>query len=437
MKKPSLGPEPSASTNSAIRAMQLDYAVHLSLCQEKLRALKASFRCNKVCALKGEEGMGMTEALIFKRHLVHNIKTIRSILSEKTKLCAVLKANGYGNGAVTAAQAARECGVEHFAVARVEEGVALREAGIGGEILLLGAFMKEESETLLENSLTPTVFEKETVDVLSHYAAKKGRKIGIYVSIDTGMTRLGAYPSKAGELESYIATKKELSVSGVLTHFAAADSENEEDKNFTLSQFTLFTEAASHFSSVKTEGKKPLITAGASSALFNYPRTHLDMVRIGLSLYGYFPDSAEESLKRRGISLELKPVMQFQTRITLIREVKKGDSVSYARTWRAKKDTKIAVIAAGYADGLPRTYDGCVTIRGKAYPVVGRVCMDMCMVDIGRDNNEVEKWDKAVIFGSKEKGSLFDAAYTAKHSNLSVYEIMCGVSARVPRVEVS
>lgn len=379
--------------------------------------------------------MELTEALIFKRHLLHNVKTILSLLPEKTKLCVVLKANGYGNGAVTVAKVCEECTVNHFAVARVEEAISLRLAGIGGEILLLGVCAKGDVGALSENSITATVFDEEMADILDKEGERRNKKLSVFVNVDTGMTRLGVSLEKAQAFKDYIYKKKWLKVTGILTHFAACDSKNESDRRFSEEQFRLFKESARIFSSDLSENK-PLLTASASSAFFMYPKMHLDMVRIGLSVYGYFPPFVQEVLKERGETVVLKPVMQLESLVTCIRKVKSGTFVSYGRTWQAKSDTKIAVVACGYADGLPRNFEGCVTINGKPYPVVGRICMDMCMVDIGLSNNSVKRWDKAIIFGSKETSSLFDAEYVARKSGMSVYEIMCGVSKRVKRVIV-
>ena len=245
------------------------------------------------------------------------------------------------------------------------------------------------------------------------------------------MGRIGCYSDEAPSLAQKINNQNILKLSGVITHFAVSDSITEENQNYTRKQYNDFINAIEN---IKKIGINPgICTCSSSAALFAFPEMQMDMVRPGIVIYGYYPDEVtKEYLHNQGIDINLKPVMQLETAVVSIREIKKGTSISYGRTWIADKDTNIAVLPIGYADGLLRrnSPNMKVTINGKEYPICGRICMDQCMIDIGLNNKDVKRWDKVIIFGPKQQEALQDAADIAKMTNTIPYEIITSVSAK-------
>lgn len=382
--------------------------------------------------------MRSTKAIIFSDNLRHNISEIKRNLKPGVKLCCAVKADGYGNGGVNAAKIAEEAGAEYLAVATPEEGLELRENGIKTKLLLLSPCTREEMPLVTENSITPLVFDEEVIALLDRQAEKSGKDTqDVFLAVDTGMGRIGCLPEESAGTAKKIASSKHLHLAGMITHFAVSDSITEENIEYTRMQAASFKKAAD---SVRDSGIQPgILTCSASAAAIAMPEFQFDMVRPGIILYGYYADEVtEEYLRSKGISFSLKPVMQFETSVSAIRRFTPGRSVSYGRTWKCTEETDIAVLPAGYADGLlRRNSPGLkVTINGKAYPVVGRICMDQCMVDIGKDNKDVHRWDKAIIFGPKDRGSLYDADDLAKMTGTISYEVMTAVSKRVKRIYV-
>ncbi len=260
-------------------------------------------------------------------------------------------------------------------------------------------------------------------------------KYPVFLAVDTGMGRIGCLPEEAETFAKEINSSSSLKLAGMITHFAVSDGISEAAVEYTKKQFEQFKYA---IEKVQKAGINPGIrTCSASAAGIAIPEYQLDMVRPGIILYGYYADEVTKSyLESKNISLDLKPVMQFETKVAAIRHFVPGRSISYGRTWICKKETDIAVLPVGYADGLlRRNSPGLkVSINGKAYPIVGRICMDQCMVDLGNGNKEVKRWDKAIIFGPKDKGALFDADDIAKATGTISYEIMTSVSSRVERI---
>lgn len=384
--------------------------------------------------------MRATFARIHLENLRHNIKYIRSKVSAQSKICITVKADAYGHGSVECAKVAIECGADFLAVATVCEGRKLREAGISLPILLFSLCQKEEIKDAVVNDLTPFVFDDEYVNLFAQECKKLGKKdYPVHLAIDTGMGRLGCLPKDALSKAQMIIETGVLKLGGMCTHFAVADSQKKSDIRYTQHQFDLFMQA---IDSVKAGGIEPGIRHCANSAVtLNLPQMHLDMCRPGIIVYGYYPDEFDKRyFEKRGEKVFLKPVMELVSKVVAIRDFNKGQSVSYGRTWFSKKNTKIAILPIGYADGLFRRFNKIkgglkICINSKAYPVRGRICMDQCMVDIG-DGLGVERFDEAVIFGAKEDGAIFSAQDFADLSDTISYEITCGISKRVPRVFV-
>lgn len=378
-----------------------------------------------------------SKAIIYTENLKNNIVEIKKCLSPQTKLCIAVKADSYGHNAILTSKLAEEAGVEFLAVATVDEGIELRNAGIKCNILLLSICIPEEYESLFKYEITPLIFDLENIKNLSDAADKyfnNNTKFKVQLAVDTGMGRIGCYPDEAGEQAQVINNSNHLILSGMCTHFAVSDSLDKENIEFTNKQYEDFEKAIEN---VKNKGIDPgICSCSNSAAIMNNKNMHINMVRAGIITYGYYPDDiTKEYLKSVNKDIELKPVLSLETKVVAIRHFKKGQSISYGRTYVCENDTDIAILPIGYADGLLRRFSPglCVTINGKNYPVRGRICMDQCMVELGKNHN-VKLWDKVLIFGPKESGALNTADDLAKIGNTISYEVLTSISKRIERV---
>lgn len=378
-----------------------------------------------------------SKAIIYTENLKNNIVEIKKCLSPQTKLCIAVKADSYGHNAILTSKLAEEAGVEFLAVATVDEGIELRNAGIKCNILLLSICIPEEYESLFKYDITPLIFDLENIKNLSDAADKyfnNNTKFKVQLAVDTGMGRIGCYPDEAGEQAQVINNSNHLILSGMCTHFAVSDSLDKENIEFTNKQYENFENAIEN---VKNKGIDPgICSCSNSAAIMNNKNMHINMVRAGIITYGYYPDDiTKEYLKSVNKDIELKPVLSLETKVVAIRHFKKGQSISYGRTYVCENDTDIAILPIGYADGLLRRFSPglCVTINGKNYPVRGRICMDQCMVELGKNHN-VKLWDKVLIFGPKESGALNTADDLAKIGNTISYEVLTSISKRIERV---
>lgn len=379
-----------------------------------------------------------TKAVLYKDNLKYNLSQIRKYVNPDVKLCVAVKADGYGHNAVLTAQIAEEVGAAYVAVATVDEGIELRDAGIKTGILLLSLCTPCEMPSLFEYKITPLVFSKEYIQLLNEssnqFFGKNDEKFTVFLAVDSGMGRIGCYSDEAGEQAVLINSSNHLVMGGMCTHFAISDGISQDAQDFTKAQFADFKKAVEN---VKASGINPgICSCGASAALLNNEDMHFDMVRPGIITYGYYPDQiTKEYLTSKHKDFDIKPVLALETQVVAIRRFPKGKSASYGRTWIAEEETDIAVLPIGYADGLLRRFSPgiTVTINGKNYPVRGRICMDQCMVEIGKDNPDVKLWDKVVIFGPKESGALNTADDLAKIGNTISYEVLTALSKRVER----
>ena len=381
-----------------------------------------------------------TKAVLYADNLKHNLCEIKKYVAPDVKLCVAVKADGYGHNSVLTAELAQSVGAEFVAVATVEEGIELRDNGIKCGILLLSLCTPEEMPALFDYNITPLVFGKDYIKLVGETAKRENAAeceiaagFKVHLAVDTGMGRIGCYPQEAGEQAAFIEACG-LKLGGMCTHFAVSDSLAAENVEFTKQQFEAFKAAVE---AVKERGIEPgICSCGASAALLNNKDMHFDMVRPGIITYGYYPDAiTKEYLEKTGRHFDIKPVLSLETKVVAIRRFPAGKSVSYGRTWAAPEDTDIAVLPIGYADGLLRRFSPGleVTINGKNYPVRGRICMDQCMVEIGKDNPDVKVWDTAVIFGPQESGALNTAEDLAKLGNTISYEVLTALSKRVRR----
>ncbi|MDR0313747.1 MAG: alanine racemase [Treponema sp.] len=364
--------------------------------------------------------MRATRAIIHTDHFISNLETIRRKVGPHPAICAAVKADAYGHGASAMSRLALEAGASCLAVATVSEGAELRKQGIKAKILLLSQALPEEINEIAELYLTPLLGDRES---LAAFQACVSAPLEVHLKVDTGMGRLGCRPEEAAELAVFIRENNRLRLGGMATHLSVADYTNAENLAYTKKQIELFRKAVE---SVRDAGVDTgLVHAANSGAICFHEESYFDMVRPGIFLYGYSPAASYPG------GLIAKPVMELRSAITFIKKVRAGEEISYSRTWKAEEDTYIGTLPIGYADGLPRRLSNnhSVLIRGKPYPLVGRFCMDQCMVNLG-PGGEVQRWDEAVIFGP----GFETAEDIARKIGAISYEILCYVNKRVPRV---
>jgi alanine racemase len=337
---------------------------------------------------------------------------------------AVVKANGYGHGAVQVARAALDAGAPWLGVARVEEGVQLRGHGVDAPILLLSEAPLSAAEAVVTNSITPVVYTESGVDALAKAVAAYGgrERLSVHLKIDTGMHRVGCDPEHAHALAERIAASSELDLAGVCTHLAVADDPSDP---YTASQLGQFTAA---LDALRADGHDPgLVHAANSAAALGRPDAHYDLVRIGIAAYGLPPSPAFADV------LSLRPALSLHARVMMVRELSAGERLSYGLRYELPQRGRIATVSAGYADGVPRSLGlrgGEVLIGGRRHPIAGLVTMDQLMVDVG--DTPVEAGDEVVLIGRQGDAEITAADWARLLDTIS-YEVVTGIGARVPR----
>lgn len=353
-----------------------------------------------------------------------NIANIKARLKPKTRLLAVVKADAYGHGAVEVSKVCLFNGAEQLAVATCDEGVELRQSSIQVPIIILGNTVEAQLETVINNSLTQTVFCFDTAKRISDCAVRLGRKALVHIKIDTGMGRIGFLPNEESlDIIDSIFKLPGLDITGVFTHFATAD---EKDKSFTYEQYKKFIFMTD---SIEKRGHTGLIRhCGNSAAILDMPELQLDMVRAGIIIYGMYPSSEVSE------SVVLKPAMKLKSCISYVKEVASDVSIGYGRTYFTDKKTMVATVPVGYADGYSRkcSNKARVIVKGQYAPVIGNVCMDQLMIDVTHIP-DVRIGDDVVIMG-QESGLCVSAEELAEIQDTINYEIVCNVGKRVPRV---
>jgi len=361
--------------------------------------------------------MRATRAIIHLDNFRKNITAARKKAGPHPKLCVPVKADAYGHGAVAISRCALEAGADYLGVAAVSEGMELRAAGITAPILLLSQSLPDELPDIISAKFIPMVSDSEYIEEADRAAERAKKQLVVHLKVDTGMGRLGCRPEDASALAEKIISCKNITIGGSATHLAVSDSLEPDDIAYTKEQLRQFREAVA---SIKNAGIDPgIIHAANSGALVFHEDSYFDMIRPGIFLYGYSPDDSTV------------PVMELRSAVVSIKKIKKGESVSYGRTWVAPEDTFIGIIPAGYADGFPRllSNDHSVVIKNTRYPIAGRICMDQCMIDLGNATG-VQRWDEAIIFGP----GFITAADIAKKLTTISYEVMCNINKRVPRI---
>ncbi len=361
--------------------------------------------------------------------LRHNLLEIRRITFANAKLCAIVKADGYGHGAVEVAQTALSCGAHYLGVAFLDEAVELREKGIKAPILILGFTPENQFDTIIEQDITQTVYSLKSAILLSEKALKRKKKAKVHIKLDTGMSRIGFQTDSSSISDVRKLFQLEgLKVEGIFTHFARAD---EKDRTVTEEQFRIFTEAVNSIES--KDYKIPIKHIANSAGIIEYPKTHLDMVRPGIILYGMYP--SDEITRSK---IHLKPILSLKTRVAHVKSLPKGKAISYGGTYITERHTIIATLPVGYADGYSRMLSSRaqVLINGQKAPVVGRICMDQCMVDVTDIKGDVKPKDEVTLIGA-DGSEKIKAEDIAKIIGTINYEITCSISKRVPRVYIS
>lgn len=354
----------------------------------------------------------------------HNVKTFLKHLKPDTKFCAVVKADGYGHGAIEVAQAALDAGAAYLAVAFLDEAIELRNAGITAPILILGFTPKEAVKEAILNDITLTVFTRDVLEKISQVAEEHEKLARVHIKIDTGMTRIGVnHKEEALELVTSIHSDF-VELEGIFTHFADADS---TDPTYTYQQYKKFTEVINLFE--ENQIHIPIKHCCNSAATIAFPEMHMDMVRVGISLYGLYP---AEHLKEKLPSL--KQVMSLKTKPVFVKTVDAGQPISYGCTFAPERKSIIATIPIGYADGFSRSLSnkGHVTVKGERAPIVGRICMDQSMIDV-TDIRDVHTDDVVTIFGDVNDGFI-SLDEVAEQMGTIHYETTCLIGKRIPRV---
>ncbi len=338
------------------------------------------------------------------KQLVRNLQNIKKLLSPQTSIMGIIKADAYGHGVKPIAQILHKEGVNYFGVASVDEAIELREAGIKCPILVLSEPSAGQLKQIIKYNLVQTIYSNEFLKSLT----KLTKKIRVHVKVDTGMTRIGVMESAALDYIAKVKRNKKIQIEGLFTHLACADQPAHPLNSKQLSAFQILrNRCRKEYPEIK------YYHAANSAAVNNFKEAHFDLVRVGIALY--------------------KNVLTLKARVNFVKTVQAGIAVSYGATYQTKQETKIATISAGYADGFNRLLSnkGQVIIRGKIFPVIGNVCMDMFMVDV--TGSDVSIGDEAVLIG-KDGGKMITAEAIAESINTIDYEVLCGISKRVPRI---
>lgn len=364
------------------------------------------------------------EARINLDAICNNIDEVRRNINDNTKIMAVIKADGYGHGAVALATALKDK-VDAYGIAIIEEGIELRLAGFEKPILILGFTPHQQYEDLLKYDISQTVFQYDMAKKLSDIAVSLGKKAKIHIKVDTGMTRIGFKDTgESIQIIKEISMLPNLIIEGLFTHFACADESDKTSVRKQLSRFLLFADK------LEKEGIHiPVKHVSNSASIIDLPEANLDMVRSGIVTYGMYP--SDEVNKN---SLMLQPALTLKSNVVYVKEVEAGTGISYNSTYITDHDSVIATIPVGYADGYPRQLSskGRVLIHGKSAPIVGRVCMDQFMVDVTNIPDVIEG-DMVTLIGQDgdESISIEEVANLVGSFN---YELVCDIGKRVPRV---
>lgn len=354
--------------------------------------------------------------------LEFNYRQIRKRIPSGVKLLAVVKADAYGHGAIPVSLRLEKSGVEYLGVAIPEEGVELRRGGVKAPILVLGGIFGAEVDQIFRFRLTPVIFRKDSLKILSREAEKRGRRVKVHLKVDTGMGRLGVPLNLWPEFLKEVRRFPRIDIEGILSHFSMTD----EERDFTQDQWRAFQRAVATAQELGISCR--YLHMASSATLTAFPAYCAGLVRPGIMLYGSYPSPAFQSL------VQLKPVMTLKTRIHFLKRVPPGTRISYGGTFTTKRESLVATLPIGYADGYSRhlSNHGEVLIHGKRAPVVGKVCMDFIMVDV-TDIPRVSVGDEVILMGKQGREQVTPEEIAEKINSIS-YEVLCSIGKRVPRV---
>lgn len=364
-----------------------------------------------------------TVATVDLSALAHNLNEVRRRIESSCQIIAVVKADAYGHGAVPVAKTLESLAVARFGVATLDEGIALREAGIRSSILLMGALFPDQLTDVIAHDLTPVLYEQALAEEIAEHTKGRSVPYPVHLKIETGMGRLGLEPEEVAALLESPAFRGPLQAEGLMTHLA--DSDN-ADPAYTAAQLERFRAVIRYMQAKKLS--LPLIHVANSGAILGHPESRFTAVRPGIMLYGY------HTAMHVNPAPELQPVLSLTTKVAQVRKLKPGESTSYSRTYVVRRPSRIAVLPLGYADGYSRLLSnkGEVLINGKRAPVVGRVCMDMTMVDV-TDVPGVSTGTDVTVIGRQENQQITASDLAAWQGTIS-YEVLCRIGQRVMRV---
>lgn len=362
-----------------------------------------------------------TWAQVNLSNIAYNFKQIRKIVAPEVKIMVTVKADAYGHGLEQVSRKLVSCGVDYLGVASVDEGIKLRKERIGIPVLVLGVSFGRDAEALVRYNLTPAICSYDSAFRLNRLASKTASVANIHIKIDTGMSRIGVLHSEAFEFIRKIQRLKYINIEGIFTHLACADINRE----YTMRQIDLFKGLISQLE--KHNIQIPLVHAANSMGVVGFRESHFNMVRPGLIIYGLYP--------KKGLDINLKPVLCLKTKIAYYKKVPKGTGISYGHTYITRKGTAIVTLPIGYGDGYPRNLSNkaFVLIKGRRFKISGRVCMDQIMVDVG--DLKVKESDEVVLIGSQGRNKI-TTEELAELSGTIPYEIVCGLGGRIPRVYI-
>lgn len=361
-------------------------------------------------------------------NLKDNLNEIKKIINPNTKIMPVVKANAYGHGVEKIIETLYENGADRFAVATLDEAIAIRNKGLNMPLQILSYTSLHRAGEIVDNNIIQTVNDIETAEVLSAEAVRRKKKVTVHIKINTGMNRLG-FPCNDKTIKKIIKiySLPFINIEGIMTHFTSSD---ENDSEYTYRQFERFLDI---FQKIKKLGICiPIRHVSNSGAVISYPDMNLEMIRPGIILYGLYPS---DNLKKSG--LPLKPVMSLKANVISVNRILKNEFVGYGRRFKTLRKTFIAILPIGYADGYSRLLSNKakVLINGEFAPVVGNICMDHCMVNVTDIGKKVSNGDEAVLFG-EQNGNWIQADKLASILDTIGYEIVTGIGNRIPRVYI-
>ena len=357
--------------------------------------------------------------------IAKNVRNIKKLIGEKKELMAVVKGNAYGHDILEVSSVVLNNGATRLALARLEEGIFLRKAGITVPILILGLTLKQQAELLVSYNITPTVCEYEMIEKLSESAIKEDKVVKVHLKVDTGMGRIGIFSYDILRFIKRIRALKNVEIEGIFTHFSVAD---EKDKTYTEEQFRKFMEVLTVLE--KEEIRIPIKHVGNSATLLDLPHMWLDLVRPGISIYGLYPSTEVQK------TIKLIPAHSFKTRIIFLKELSMGESIGYGRTYTTnQRRTKVASLPLGYADGYNRllSNQGEVLVRGRRFPIIGRICMDQCMIDV-TNLPQVEIGDEVVLWGRQGQEEITVEEIADKIKTINYEIVHMPDKKRVPKL---